>query len=294
MSTLNGSAAEPQTSVDVPEVGGDTDNWGSILNGTTLQALLNYILWLYARVPSETVDTSGAQEGDTFRLQSGVWVAAEPAGGGAEALDDLSDVDTSGASDNDLFGLQSSVWGPIANTSDFATAAQGGLADTAVQPGDALTDLSSGAAISGQVPKADGSGGITWDDESGGGGGAAWGGITGTLSDQTDLQTALDAKLGKSATVQSYAGNRTLDASNNGAYIRITAAGTVTLPDGLSTGFQCVVVNATDAATVALSAATTLTIPTGFEAEVQNRRAVTVIHVGSNVWEVHGALVETP
>ena len=29
---------------------------------------------------------------------------------------------------------------------------------------------------------------------SGGGGGAAWGGITGTLSDQTDLQTALDAK----------------------------------------------------------------------------------------------------
>lgn len=33
----------------------------------------------------------------------------------------------------------------------------------------------------------------------GGGGGGAWGSITGTLSDQTDLQTALDAKLDESA-----------------------------------------------------------------------------------------------
>lgn len=129
---------------------------------------------------------------------------------------------------------------------------------------------------------------------SGGGGGATWGGITGTLSDQTDLQSALDAKLAKNATVQSYAGNRTLDADNAGAYVRITAAGTVTLPDSLSTGFQCVIVNATASDTVSLSAATTLTIPTGYNAEIVNRRAVTVIHVGSNVWEAHGALVGTP
>ena len=42
--------------------------------------------------------------------------------------------------------------------------------------------------------------GITDSDlvAKGGGGGAAWGGITGTLSDQTDLQTALD---GKQATI---------------------------------------------------------------------------------------------
>ena len=38
-----------------------------------------------------------------------------------------------------------------------------------------------------------------YDTSSGGGGGAAWGSITGTLSDQTDLQTALDAKLDESA-----------------------------------------------------------------------------------------------
>jgi hypothetical protein len=36
--------------------------------------------------------------------------------------------------------------------------------------------------------------GVTWDDFSGGGGSSAWGGITGTLSNQTDLQNALDAK----------------------------------------------------------------------------------------------------
>lgn len=35
-----------------------------------------------------------------------------------------------------------------------------------------------------------------WEVESGGGG--TWGSITGTLSDQTDLQTALDGKIAKS------------------------------------------------------------------------------------------------
>lgn len=127
-----------------------------------------------------------------------------------------------------------------------------------------------------------------------GGGGSTWGGITGTLSAQTDLQSALDAKQGVLATIQSYAGNRTLDGSNSGAYIRITAAGTVTLPDSMPTGFQAVIVNATNSDTVELDADTTLTLPAGFEPEVQNRRAVTVIHVGSDVWEAHGALVETP
>lgn len=62
-----------------------------------------------------------------------------------------------------------------------ASAAQGGLADTALQPADVgtaaaqdvgafaaagadLADFSSGAATSGQVPTADGSGGVAWDD----------------------------------------------------------------------------------------------------------------------------------
>lgn len=205
----------------------------------------------------------------------------------------LATVATTGAY-ADLSGTPTLGTAAAANTGDFATAAQGGLADTATQPGDDAAELGSGAATDGYVLTADGAGGAAWEAASGGGGGTAWGGITGTLSDQTDLQAALDAKLAKSATVQSYAGNRTLDADNAGAYVRITAAGTVTLPDSLATGFQCVIVNATASDTVSLSAATTLTIPSGYNAEIVNRRAVTVIHIGSNLWEAHGALVESP
>lgn len=93
------------------------------------------------------------------------------------------------------------------------------------------------------------------------------------------------------ATINNYAGSHSLNVGNSGSYVRITAAGTVTLPDGLPDGFQCVIVNATNGDTVELAAATTLTIPTNFEPEIQNRRAVTVVHVGSNVWEAHGALL---
>lgn len=44
--------------------------------------------------------------------------------------------------------------------------------------------------------------GIERDISAGGGGSASWGGITGTLSSQTDLQTALN---GKAATVHTHA-----------------------------------------------------------------------------------------
>jgi hypothetical protein len=77
---------------------------------------------------------------------------------------------------------RSTAWGGITGTlsdqTDLqtaldgkATSAQGALADTSVQPGDPLTDLGSGVATSGHVPKADGTGGIAWAAESGGGGG---------------------------------------------------------------------------------------------------------------------------
>lgn len=99
----------------------------------------------------------------------------------------------------------------------------------------------------------------------------------------------------KLVNVLSYSSNRTLDVDDDlAAYIRITDEATVTLPDGFPTGWQALIVNATDADTVDLDAATTLVVPSGFEPEIQNRRSVTVVHVGSDVWEAHGALVETP
>lgn len=99
----------------------------------------------------------------------------------------------------------------------------------------------------------------------------------------------------KLAVVRAYSANATLDETDDlAAYVRVTAAATITLPDGFPTGWQCVLVNATSSDTVELDAETTLTLPADFEPEIQNRRAVTVVHVGSNVWEAHGALVETP
>lgn len=139
MSVITAEPTEPSNSLTAPTVGEHVDTWGTILNTTTFVTLLAYILWLHERVPNEAVSTEGAEEGDVLTLQSGVW-APSAGGGGAEALDDLSDVDTSGASDNDLFGLQSGVWLAIANTSDFATATQGAKADTAVQ-GDGITNI---------------------------------------------------------------------------------------------------------------------------------------------------------
>lgn len=52
----------------------------------------------------------------------------------------------------------------------------------------------------------------SWVDQTGGGGGGSWGSITGTLSDQTDLQAALDAKADDSAVVHN-TGNETVAGS---------------------------------------------------------------------------------
>jgi len=55
-------------------------------------------------------------------------------------------------------------------------------------------DVDSTGATNTYVLTADGAGNAAWLAPTGGGGGGAWGTITGTLSDQTDLQAELDAK----------------------------------------------------------------------------------------------------
>ena len=107
----------------------------------------------------------------------------------------LADVATTGAY-ADLSGRPSLGTAAAANTGDFATAAQGGKADTALQPGDELTDLASTGVTAGHVPKADGSGGISWAAESGGGGASAFTGLT-------DTPASYSGQGGKAVTVNS-------------------------------------------------------------------------------------------
>lgn len=68
-----------------------------------------------------------------------------------------------------------------------------GTATIQTSGGGALTIVSAGLQKEFHL-RAAGSAAGTWDILEGGGGGGAWGGITGTLSDQTDLQSALDLK----------------------------------------------------------------------------------------------------
>lgn len=63
---------------------------------------------------------------------------------------------------------------------------------------DRLWVLPAITGTTGQFLQTDGAGTLTWAT---GGGGAAWGSITGTLSSQTDLQNALNAKAATATTV---------------------------------------------------------------------------------------------
>ena len=116
--------------------------------------------------------------------------AVQPAG--------LATVATTGAY-SDLTGKPTLGTAAAAATGDFATAAQGALADSAVQPADDAADLGSGAATDGYVLTADGAGGAAWEAAAGGGGtpggtdtqvqfndGGAFGGDSGFTFDKTN------------------------------------------------------------------------------------------------------------
>ena len=174
MATLTGSATEPAGTLTAPTVGADTDTWGTILNETTLQALLNYALWLKLRVPA--VAPTLEADGRILTVQSGALAFADAATGGATAFTGLTDtpsaytgegqklvrvnagetglefVTAAGGGDvtgpagavDDRIATFDGVTGKIIKDSGttiagLATSAQGALADTAVQPGDPVS-----------------------------------------------------------------------------------------------------------------------------------------------------------
>jgi len=91
---------------------------------------------------------------------------------------------------------------------------------------------------------------------SGGGGGSSWGSITGTLSSQTDLQSALDAKLGTSAAAAAY---QPLDSDLTGWAAKTPYVGTVVVSSGKTfTASNTLTLTATDGSTLAIGGGGTL------------------------------------
>ena len=91
---------------------------------------------------------------------------------------------------------------------------------------------------------------------SGGGGSSAWGSITGTLSAQTDLQSALDAKLGTSAAAAAY---QPLDSDLTTWATKTPYAGTVVVTTGKTfTASNTLTLTATDGSTLAIGGGGTL------------------------------------
>ena len=73
--------------------------------------------------------------------------------------------------------------------------------------------------------------------------------------------------------------------------IEFTTGATLTLPNGLSIGYQISVMNMGSGVTVTLSAATTLLSKGGKVTITSQYGGVSIYHKGSNVWVAMGDLV---
>ena len=131
-----------------------------------------------------------------------------------DAISDLSTIRSNATNGQSAYTTISGYGNIVThNTSEFATSAQGTLADTALQPNDNISELANDAGYitSASLPTVnDGTLNIQVNGTSIGTftanqssnttanivvpDSATWGNITGTLSNQTDLQTALNAK----------------------------------------------------------------------------------------------------
>lgn len=94
----------------------------------------------------------------------------------------------------------------------------------------------------------------------------------------------------KSATFNNKSGNYTLLSTDNNKIIEVDTTATITLPDGLDTGFQCIIVNTGSSQIITLDATTTLTTKNSDVTIVSQYGAATVYHAGSNVWRAFGDL----
>lgn len=127
--------------------------------------------WISSIAWSKITGISGAPDGTKFLRDDGSWQT-------------ISATATWGA-----------ITGTLSNQTDLQASLNG---KAAVSHNHLLSDLSQSGAVAGQVIKWNGSAWTAAPDETGGT--PTWGTITGTLSNQTDLQTALDGKASLSHT----------------------------------------------------------------------------------------------
>ena len=109
----------------------------------------------------------------------------------------------------------------------------------------------------------------------------SWGSITGTLSDQTDLQTALDAKADKNLSINSQSGAYSVVEADNGKTIECDGTFTLTFPTGLTTGFQVLIANV-GTGTITLAADGTLQTKDSNTKISSQWAGVTAYHRGSD------------
>lgn len=111
-----------------------------------------------------------------------------------------------------------------------------------------------------------------------------------TFTEWNNMVTDIKSRATKNVTIQKKSANYTLVAGDNNNIIEVDTTSTITLPDGLDTGFQAVIINTGNNQTITLSADTTLTSKDSATTITSQYGAVTVVHVGSNVWRAYGDL----
>ena len=120
-----------------------------------------------------------------------------------------------------------------------------------------------------------------------------------TISNATNGTIAINANVdfsdkviaGYGATVQTLSGTSlTLDNDDNGTIINVTttsSAITITVPSGLATGFNCMIIQTGDETVTLTNSSTTLRNRNGLKTAGQYA-IMTLVHIGSNVYVVSG------
>lgn len=173
-----------------------------------------------------------------------------------------------------LSGLPTLGTAAATASTDYATAAQGSTADSAMQPGDDAADLGSSTAADGYVLTADGSGGAAWEAVP-----DAYAGAASEIHAATEKTTPVNAdELGLVDSAASWVLKRLTWAN-----VKATLAGVFPLLAGKSGGQTLIGgTGVTDALTLQGTSANGTVTSTALQVKVGNNGALTALTVSNN------------